>query len=109
MLPNNGANSWSNRSIPVNEHSIDVSQGRYIFISKIVSVFIMNNIFFTLFHFLLTSCRNIYLQLVAMDFTVGNGIPIWKVALAIHICGWLLQFIGHGVFEGKVANAVKLL
>merc|ERR1712055_827854 len=40
-------------------------------------------------------------KLVAMDFTVGNGIPIWKVALAIHICGWLLQFIGHGVFEGR--------
>ena len=43
-----------------------------------------------------------------MNFTVGNGIPIWKVALAIHICGWLLQFIGHGVFEGKVASPVKL-
>ena len=42
----------------------------------------------------------ILLQLVAIDYTVGDGIPIWKVALAIHICGWLLQFIGHGVFEG---------
>ena len=37
-----------------------------------------------------------------MNYTVGNGIAIWKVALAIHICGWLLQFIGHGVFEGKL-------
>ena len=41
-----------------------------------------------------------FLQLVAIDFTVGDGIPIWKVALAIHIGGWILQFIGHGVFEG---------
>jgi len=28
------------------------------------------------------------------------GIPIWKVALAIHVAAWILQFIGHGVFEG---------
>ena len=28
------------------------------------------------------------------------GMPIWKVALAIHVAAWILQFIGHGVFEG---------
>ena len=28
------------------------------------------------------------------------GIPIWKIALAIHVAAWILQFIGHGVFEG---------
>ena len=34
--------------------------------------------------------------------TVVLGHPVWKVALAIHITGWILQFIGHGVFEGKL-------
>merc|ERR1712141_967698 len=29
------------------------------------------------------------------------GMPIWKVALAIHVAAWILQFIGHGVFEGR--------
>jgi len=33
--------------------------------------------------------------------TVVLGHPVWKVALAIHITGWILQFIGHGVFEGR--------
>ena len=33
--------------------------------------------------------------------TAVLGHPVWKVALAIHITGWILQFIGHGVFEGK--------
>ena len=28
------------------------------------------------------------------------GAPVWKVALAIHVVAWILQFIGHGVFEG---------
>ena len=30
------------------------------------------------------------------------GYPIWKVALTIHVAAWILQFIGHGVFEGKI-------
>ncbi len=30
-----------------------------------------------------------------------TGYPIWKVALVIHVFGWILQFIGHGVFEGR--------
>ena len=34
--------------------------------------------------------------------TVVLGHPVWKVALAIHITSWILQFIGHGVFEGKL-------
>ena len=34
--------------------------------------------------------------------TAVLGHPVWKVALAIHITGWILQFIGHGVFEGKL-------
>ena len=29
------------------------------------------------------------------------GYSIWKVALAIHVTAWILQFIGHGVFEGR--------
>ena len=39
-------------------------------------------------------------SLVAAD-TIIFGLPIWKVALTIHVCAWILQFIGHGVFEGK--------
>ena len=39
--------------------------------------------------------------MVATGMTVGE-IPIWKVALAIHIIGWIIQFIGHGVFEGMI-------
>ena len=40
-------------------------------------------------------------KLVALD-TQIYGMPIWKVALAIHIICWIAQFIGHGVFEGTV-------
>ena len=29
------------------------------------------------------------------------GLPVWKIALGIHIMAWVLQFIGHGVFEGR--------
>ena len=31
---------------------------------------------------------------------VVSGHPVWKVALAIHVAAWILQFIGHGFFEG---------
>merc|ERR1712038_913345 len=51
--------------------------------------------------FLLMGILSMSAKLVTINFTVGNSIPIWKVALAIHICGWVLQFIGHGVFEGR--------
>ena len=30
-----------------------------------------------------------------------TGYPVWKIALVIHITGWILQFIGHGVFDGR--------
>ena len=33
--------------------------------------------------------------------TLVLGYSIWKVALAIHVTAWILQFIGHGVFEGR--------
>jgi len=33
--------------------------------------------------------------------TSSVGMPVWKLALAIHLTGWILQFIGHGVFEGN--------
>merc|ERR1711953_213414 len=39
-------------------------------------------------------------KLVALD-THINEIPIWKIALAIHVVCWIPQFIGHGVFEGR--------
>ena len=44
------------------------------------------------------------IKLVATGATVAGGIPIWKVALGIHIAGWILQFVGHGVFEGTLAH-----
>ena len=30
-----------------------------------------------------------------------GGYPVWQVALAIHVLAWIIQFIGHGLFEGK--------
>jgi len=45
----------------------------------------------------------IYLKsgsLVAAN-TLILGYPVWKVALAIHVTAWILQFIGHGAFEGR--------
>jgi len=39
-------------------------------------------------------------QYVEADATV-LGLPVWKAALAIHITAWIIQFIGHGVFEGR--------
>ena len=29
------------------------------------------------------------------------GADAWKPALAVHVVCWILQFIGHGVFEGR--------
>ena len=26
---------------------------------------------------------------------------MWQVALVVHVVAWILQFIGHGVFEGR--------
>jgi uncharacterized membrane protein YGL010W len=26
---------------------------------------------------------------------------MWQAALVIHVVAWILQFIGHGVFEGR--------
>jgi uncharacterized membrane protein YGL010W len=40
-------------------------------------------------------------KLVIDETVVFGGFPIWQAALTIHLTGWLLQFIGHGVFEGK--------
>ena len=39
-------------------------------------------------------------QWVAAEATI-HGMPVWKIALMIHITAWIIQFIGHGVFEGK--------
>ena len=35
------------------------------------------------------------------DGLIVNGYPVWQVALAVHVGAWILQFIGHGVFEGR--------
>lgn len=29
------------------------------------------------------------------------GVPAWKLALPVHVLAWILQFIGHGVFEKR--------
>jgi len=29
------------------------------------------------------------------------GMPVWKAALVIHVTAWIIQFIGHGIFEGR--------
>ena len=29
------------------------------------------------------------------------GLPLWQAVLAFHLCMWIVQFIGHGVFEGR--------
>jgi uncharacterized membrane protein YGL010W len=39
-------------------------------------------------------------QQVNIDAHFG-GHAVWKVALVIHVAAWILQFIGHGVFEGR--------
>ena len=38
-------------------------------------------------------------KMVGMGVVIA-GYPILNVALGIHIAAWILQFIGHGVFEG---------
>merc|ERR1712128_181073 len=30
-----------------------------------------------------------------------NGFPLWQPVLALHLFMWIVQFIGHGVFEGR--------
>merc|ERR1712021_107648 len=39
-------------------------------------------------------------KLVGTGATVG-GHDILNVAIAIHVTAWILQFIGHGLFEGR--------
>ncbi|GAB9469280.1 hypothetical protein Gpo141_00006562 [Globisporangium polare] len=29
------------------------------------------------------------------------GVPAWQIAVPVHIAAWILQFIGHGVFERR--------
>ena len=38
-------------------------------------------------------------KLVAQGASIG-GYPIWQVAMAVHFAAWIIQFIGHGIFEG---------
>ena len=45
-------------------------------------------------------------KLVGTGATVG-GHDILNVAIAIHVTAWILQFIGHGLFEGT--NSITLL
>ena len=34
--------------------------------------------------------------------TIIYGLPIWQAALVVHSVAWIIQFIGHGIFEGKL-------
>jgi uncharacterized membrane protein YGL010W len=29
------------------------------------------------------------------------GYPVLQVAIFVHVSAWILQFIGHGIFEGR--------
>ena len=40
-------------------------------------------------------------QMVVKGAPVFGAYPVWQVALAIHVVAWIIQFIGHGVFEGN--------
>lgn len=43
-------------------------------------------------------CRAVYLNML----DTGEGLDTYfRYSLAIHIFGWLAQFFGHGVFEGR--------
>ena len=36
------------------------------------------------------------------------GMPVWKAALVIHVTAWIIQFIGHGIFEG-ISRTIKTM
>ena len=37
------------------------------------------------------------------------GMPVWKAALVIHITAWIIQFIGHGIFEGILTTKINFI
>ena len=37
------------------------------------------------------------------------GMPVWKAALVIHITAWIIQFIGHGIFEGILSTTINFI
>lgn len=54
----------------------------------------------TLAAFLVFLCL-IYAQKFYLEIEGYTGYPAWLVAAAIHVGGWIAQFIGHGAFEGR--------
>ena len=42
-------------------------------------------------------------KLVGTGATFG-GHDVLNIAIAIHVAAWILQFIGHGLFEGKIRD-----
>ena len=53
--------------------------------------------------------NSIYLmsaKLVLEDAVIG-GYPVWQVAMAVHIVAWIIQFIGHGFFEGAEKEGIS--
>ena len=45
-------------------------------------------------------------KLVASEETLGGfgGYSILNLAIAIHISGWIIQLIGHAIFEGMISR-----
>ena len=42
-------------------------------------------------------------KLAASEATFG-GYSILNLAIAIHISGWIIQLIGHAIFEGMISR-----
>lgn len=36
------------------------------------------------------------------------GLPLWGATALLHVLGWILQFIGHGVFEGGIKKSLTI-
>ena len=43
-------------------------------------------------------------KLVASETTFVGGYSILNLAIAIHISGWIIQLIGHAIFEGMISR-----
>ena len=45
-------------------------------------------------------------KLVVSEATLGGfgGYSILNLAIAIHISGWIIQLIGHAIFEGMISR-----
>jgi uncharacterized membrane protein YGL010W len=55
-------------------------------------------------------CHTIGIPMIALSILVLVGAlifpPLWKVALALFVVGWIFQFVGHA-YEGKPPEFLK--